>query len=234
MRAWIRMGAAILAVLAGWSFVGPASAEYLVPEAGIRFPDRLGSLTLWKGEKYPEASLGHGVEYRVRAPGFDRPVFVAGSIYIYQGGHEFIPDGIGSSLVRAEFARARGDIATIARMNNLPPPELLGERTIKASGIEFLTATYRMVRNDNPVISFVGMTGARRHFIKLRVSVPTAMGATGTNEIDAFVAEVGRLLAVTSGAIEGPPASTTSVGSPFLPRAANNGRQPTLAAARLQ
>ena len=51
MRAWMRVGAAVLMALAMWSLAGPASAEYLVPEAGIRFPDRLGALALWKGEK---------------------------------------------------------------------------------------------------------------------------------------------------------------------------------------
>jgi hypothetical protein len=222
------MGAAVLIALASWSVAGPASAEYLVPEAGLRFPDSLGSLTLWTGKKFPQAGLGHGIEYRTRAPGFDTPVYVAGSIYVYDGGNASVPDGIGSSLVRTEFGRARGDIATIAKMNNLPPPELLEERTIKASGVEFLSATYRMVRNDNPVVSFVGLTGARRHFIKLRISVPTAKGATGTAEINAFVAGVARLLAASAGVRETPAVIAIAVDAALPPPATGEGRQPVL------
>jgi hypothetical protein len=224
------MAAAVLAVLGAWSF-GPASAEYLVPEAGIRFPDRLGGLTLVKGERYPQAALGHGVEYRARA---DSGAVYAGSIYVYNGGNPSVPDGIAGNLVRAEFARARGDIATMAKMNNLPEPELLGERTIKSGGVEFLTATYSLVRNNNPVVSFVGMTGARRHFIKLRVSVPAVRGPGATNEIDAFVAEVGRLLAASAGVIGAPPASAASVDPELLLRAADRRSTPVLAGPSLR
>ncbi len=231
MRTWVRMAAAALAVLVAWS-VGPASAEYLVPEAGIRFPDRLGGLALMKGERYPQAPLGHGVEYRARASGSG--AIYAGSIYVYNGGNPSVPDGIASNLVRAEFARARGDIAAIAKTNNLPEPVLLGERTIQSGGIEFLTATYRMVRNDNPVITFVGLTGARRHFIKLRVSVPAANGAAAAGEIDAFVTEVGRLLAASAGVIGVPPASTASVDPELLLRAADRQSTPVLAGPSLR
>lgn len=228
MGAWVTKGLALLALVTASSIAVPAAAEYLVPEAGIRFPDRLGPLSLWKGERFPEAALGHGIEYRARAPGFDRPVFMAGSIYVYNGGLAAIPNGIDSQVVRAEFAKARGDIATVARRNKLPEPELVGERTLKVSGIELLGATYRMVRGDTPVISFLGLTGARQHFIKLRVSVPTAGGATGTDVIDSLVADVCRLLAASAGLIHAPSPvaagpDAAALAPPGAPRAARAG-----------
>ena len=48
----IRTGVMVLVFLAGFSAWRSASAEYLVPEAGLRFPDQLGPLTLWKSAKY--------------------------------------------------------------------------------------------------------------------------------------------------------------------------------------
>jgi len=195
MQALIRLSFASLAFLAGLNWA-VARAEYVVPDVGIRFPDRLASFDLLKGEKYPQAELGHGIEYR--APGF------AGSVYVYRGGNTSVPDGTASNLVRAEFAKARGDIAALAQMKGDPAPELVAEQPIKAVGVEFLTATYRMQRNKNAVTSLVGMTGARGHFIKLRVSVPAAGSVPVTEEIYAFVAAVARLLARSSSATEGP------------------------------
>lgn len=202
MQALIRLSLAGLAFLAGLSVGFAAWAEYAVPDIGIRFPDRLASFELWKGEKYPEAALGHGVEYR--APGF------AGSVYVYRGGNPSVPDGVTNNLVRSEFAKARGDIAALAKMKGDPEPELVGEQPVKAAGIEFLTATYRMQRNDRAVTSLVGMTGARGHFIKLRVSVPSAGTVLVTDEIYAFIAAVARLLAKSSSVIDGFPVMATT------------------------
>lgn len=187
MRASIRVCLATLAFLTSVSLGASAWAEYLVMEAGLRFPDRLGSVTLWKGDRYPQAALGHGVEYR--APGF------AGSVYVYDGGNPNIPDGTANNIVRAQFTQARNDIFAIQRQRNLPDPQLITERPIRAGNIEFLAASYRFVRNDVDSVSLVALTGFRRHFVKLRVSVPAASGAAGTAQIDEFVQSVARLLA---------------------------------------
>ena len=197
MQALIRLSLAGLAFLAGLGAWTAAWAEYVVADIGVRFPDRLASFDLWKGEKYPKAELGHGVEYR--APGF------AGSVYVYRGGNASIPDGVASTLVRSEFAKARGDIAALAKMKGDPEPELVAEQPIKAAGVAFLAATYRMQRNDRAVTSLVGMTGARGHFIKLRISVPAAGTVPVTDEMYAFVAAVAGLLAKSSSAIDRPP-----------------------------
>lgn len=187
MRASIRFCLAALAFLTSVSLGASAWAEYLVMEAGLRFPDRLGPATLMKGDRYPQAALGHGIEYR--APGF------AGSVYVYDGGNQNIPDGTASDIVRAQFTQARNDIFTIQRQRNLPDPQLIGERPIRVGDIEFLAASYRFTRNDIESISLVGLTGFRRHFVKLRVSVPAASGAAGVAKVDEFVDGVARLLA---------------------------------------
>jgi hypothetical protein len=175
---------------------GPARGEYLVPEAHLTFPDRLGAHTLAGGEKFPRAELGHGIQYR--GPG------LSGSVYVYRGGHTTVPDGIGSGIVRAEFAKARGDVATVAKMRGDPEPQLLSERTMRAASTEFLTATYRLRRGDALYTSLVGITGARGHFIKLRASV-NAAGEAAANDINAFVAAIARLVAGASGSQGAPP-----------------------------
>ncbi len=202
MRALIRLSLAGLAFLAGVSVWAAAWAEYVVPDIGVRFPDRLASFDLLKGEKYPQAELGHGVEYR--APGF------AGSVYVYRGRNPSVPDGVANNVVRTEFATARGDVAALAKMKGDPEPELVGEQSVKALGLEFLTAAYRMQRGDQVVTSLVGMTGARGYFIKLRVSVPAAGAVPVTDETYAFIAAVARLLAKSSSAIDGRSVTVTT------------------------
>ena len=187
MRATLRFSVLLLVCLGlAWQ-AGPARAEYLVMEVGLQFPDRVGSARLWKGERYPDARLGHGIEYR--GPGF------AGSVYVYNAGNPDIPDGTANAVVRTQFARARNDIAAFQRQRNLPEPQLLAEQPIRAANVEFLAARYRVVRGDVVSVSLVAMTGYRRHFIKIRVSVPVASGAAGTRQMEEFVQDVARILA---------------------------------------
>lgn len=187
MRVWSRFCVFALALLVGLAPGIAARAEYHVSEAGLRFPDRLGTANLVKGTRFPQAAMGHGVEYR--GPDF------AGSIYIYDGGALGIPDGITSPLVRAQFDQARGDIFTIQKQRGLPEPQLIGESTIRVDNFEFLGATYRFTRSDVDTLSVVGLTGFRRHFIKLRVSVPASSGAAGITHMQEFVRDIGRILA---------------------------------------
>ncbi|MBV9836185.1 MAG: hypothetical protein JO055_17335 [Alphaproteobacteria bacterium] len=187
MRAALRLAVLLFACLGlAWQ-VGSARAEYLVMEVGLQFPDRLGSVPLWKGERYPEAVLGHGVEYR--APQF------AGSVYVYNAGNPAIPDGTANDVVRTQFARARSEIAAYQRQQNLPEPQLLSDKPIRVNAVEFLSASYRLVRSNVESLSLIAMTGYRRHFIKIRVTVPAASGDAGTRQMEEFVQNVARMLA---------------------------------------
>jgi hypothetical protein len=187
MRTSLRFAVLLLTCLGlAWQ-VGTARAEYLVMEVGLQFPDRLGSVPLWKGERYPEAMLGHGIEYR--GPGF------AGSVYVYDAGNPNIPNGTANDIVRTQFARARNEIAAYQRQQNLPEPQLLSEEPIRVNNVEFLTASFRIVRSNVESLSLVAMTGYRRHFIKIRVTVPAASGAEGTRQMEEFVQNVARMLA---------------------------------------
>lgn len=186
MRTVIRLAVLLLACLALGGPVSPAWAEYLVMEAGLQFPDRLGTATQVKGQRYPQPGLGHGIDYNGQTYG--------ASVYVYDRGAKDITDGIASAIVRSEFTRARNDIAAIQKQQNLPEPQLVGERTVKVDGIEFLTATYRYTRNNVETLSTVAVTGFRRHFVKLRVSTRASDGTEAAERIDGFVQAVGRFL----------------------------------------
>ena len=187
MRAKLRLTVLLFACLASVWQVASARAEYLVLEVGLQFPDRLGSVPLWKGERYPQAALGHGIEYR--GPGF------AGSVYVYDAGNPNVPNGTSNEVVRTQFARARNEIIAYQRKQNLPEPQLLSEQPIRDSSVEFLAASYRVVRGNTETVSLIAMTGYRRHFIKIRVSVPAGSGAAGARQMEAFVQNVARMLA---------------------------------------
>jgi hypothetical protein len=186
MRATLRFTVLLLACLGLAGMAGPAWAEYLVIEAGLQFPDKLGTATQVKGQRYPQPGLGHGIDYNGQTYG--------GSVYVYDRGAKDIADGIASGIVRSEFARARGDIAAIQKQQNQPEPQLVGERTVKIDGVEFLTATYRYTRNNVDTLSTVAVTGFRRHFVKLRVSTRASAGNEAAERIDGFVLAVGRFL----------------------------------------
>jgi hypothetical protein len=189
MRAMLRFGVLLLACFGlAWQ-IEAARAEYLVMEVGLRFPDRLGSVPMVKGERYPQAVLGHGIEYRVAD--------FTGSIYVYDAGIPNIPDGTANEIVRTQFARARGEIVAFERQRNLPEPRLLSEQPLKVGSVEFLVANYSVVRDGVETTSLLAMTGYRRHFIKIRVGLPspTVSGTGGARLVEEFMKNVARLLA---------------------------------------
>src|SRR5205085_8759589 len=78
MRVSTRLWLPILALLASLGWAGMASAEYLVEEAGLRFPDQIGAASQTSGKRYPQPGLGHGIDYNGGSFG--------ASIYVYDRG----------------------------------------------------------------------------------------------------------------------------------------------------
>ncbi|MBV9836184.1 MAG: hypothetical protein JO055_17330 [Alphaproteobacteria bacterium] len=187
MRVSTRFWLPLLALLASLGTVSVASAEYLVEEAGLRFPDQIGTAKQTGGKRYPQPGLGHGIDYNGGSYG--------ASIYIYDRGASGIADGVASDVVRSEFARARSDIAAIQRQQNAPEPQLVGERKVSAGGIEFLTATYRYRRGDLDTLSLVAMTGLRRNFIKVRIGTRASDDDAAQARLDDFLQNFGQVLA---------------------------------------
>jgi hypothetical protein len=131
--------------------------------------------------------LGHGIDYNGGSYG--------ASIYVYDRGVSGIADGIASDVVLSEFARARSDIAAVQRQQNVPEPQLVGERKVSVGGIEFLSATYRYRRGDLDTLSLVAMTGLRRNFIKVRISTRASDDDAAQARLDDFLQNFGLVLA---------------------------------------
>lgn len=186
MRALTRLWLPLVALLAGLGWASMASAEYLVGEAGLRFPDQIGGAQQSSGRRYPQAGLGHGIDYS--HPGY------GASIYVYDRGVSGITDGIASEAVRSEFAQACRDIFAVQRQQNAPEPQLVDERIVKVENVDFLVATYRYKRGDIDTLSMVAVTGLRRHFIKVRISARASDGNEVQARFDGFLRDLGRLL----------------------------------------
>lgn len=186
MRVVSRLGFVLLLLLGSLGLANVARAEYLVEEAGLRFPDKLGSAMQTRSVRYPQAHLGHGIDYRGQNFG--------ASIFVYTGGASDIPNGTASPVVRAQFAKARSDIFAVQKQNNQPEPKLIAERPIQSDGVEFLAATYRLVRGNTEAVSLVALTGFRGQFVKVRISAVVVNGEANTAQMDEFIQAVARLL----------------------------------------
>lgn len=75
----------------------------------------------------------------------------------------------------------------------LPEPMPIGEKTLGADGVEFLGATYNVMR-EKPEMRYVGITGYRGHFVRLAADVTASSGAAGAAVIEAFVVSLARLM----------------------------------------
>lgn len=187
----------------------PARAiDYVVPEAGLRFPDRLGGFVLEGGQQAPRLELGHILQYAGRN-------FI-GSVYVYNGGRPSVPDGVRNPVVQAEFEQAQSDIFAVARMRGWPAPVKSADAVTRDTSVEFLTATYRLDSPSAQQDSVVAITGARGQFIKVRMTVPA-----GGDHVDlrAFLQHVGALVtgarAPAMPAL--PPAAAAIPGAPWEP-----------------
>jgi hypothetical protein len=176
-----------LALLAGLGLANAAWAEYLVEEAGLHFPDKLGSATQKRSVRYPQAALGHGIDYGASNFG--------ASSFVYNGGERAIPDGIESSQARAEFAKARSQITGVQQRGGEAGPKLVRERIVKVGDISFMTAIYRYTRNNLDTLSVLALTGFRQHFVKLRIGMPAADEQAGMTQANEFLQGLAGLLA---------------------------------------
>jgi len=179
-RLWRSTLAAILLI------AGAAEAwaiDYVVPEAGLRFPKRLGRFVLEDGSQAPHAELGHVIQYKGSA--------LIATVYVYDGGRRPIPNGVRNAVVQAEFAQAQREIFAVARMRGWPTPVKSADAVTGDTGIEFLTATYRLDSPSQRNDSIVAISGARGHYIKVRMTLPA-----GGDHVDprVFLQHVGALV----------------------------------------
>jgi hypothetical protein len=104
------------------------------------------------------------------------------TIFIYDNGLSEIPDGPTSQLVRQEFDRATGDVLTLGEQ--LPNTRVdIVDRYGTGSpdrGPEFLCAEFILSDPRGPRRTFLYLTGAHGHFVKIRITLRTNDAADPT------------------------------------------------------
>jgi hypothetical protein len=142
-----------------------AGSVLLVPllPSPIMLPARIGPMRYTGSpHKYNDPRLG--VSYEYRGDGLSL------TVYIYDAGETNLVDGADTPLTCREFESAKAGVVQayqnprlkIEQLVRLNPPDDLPQMR---------EAQYEYEREGNPTISFVWITTAAKHFVKLRLSM---------------------------------------------------------------
>jgi hypothetical protein len=133
---------------------------------GLNLPDRIGPFVKGKiiDNEQSHPGLGLTIAYHGGSIG-------EGTIYIYDRKMEFVPDGPMAPIVKGEFDMATRNIITVAAAegHKIELVSRYGTGTPNR-GPEFLCAEFKSGQADG-VRSFLYLTGAKGHFVKLRVTL---------------------------------------------------------------
>jgi TPR repeat protein len=165
-----------------------ASAELRDPNSDIRFPPALGP-----------ASRGTITDYEGDRPGLGTSVgyssaCVKGTMYLYTGGAESIPDGIDSAPVTAALDEAlagiEGNAANGAYKNMSPFAKSKTALDPGTGAIPALCARFTMVQDGVAKDSAVYVFGSHNRIVKLRLTSAVAEADTARVESAVFLKAV--------------------------------------------
>jgi hypothetical protein len=171
----MRFQQVVRSTIAALFFVLPvqlvAQPAYKHPESGYRFPERLHmpySVVFFriKIEQYADKRLGVLVSYQ------NESLRCFASFYLYTLGLAHIPDGPESEPVNMQFPAEESNIFEYGRQANYTDHRRtsLPGSTMQASPQTplFRMSTFEYVRDGEPRISWLLLTGTRHHFLKIR------------------------------------------------------------------
>lgn len=147
-----------------------AQDVYVHPESSLQFPSMLAGARRLSVQNYQDPRLGIAVTYQV--PGLGRADF-----YVYQSGHGVVPSGIASEPMQKALFDAHGDVQEAVRRgayvaaDPLFPTSNTYELPNRIPRIFF--SAYRLSRAsqiNQPIVSWLFMTGMANHFVKIRIS----------------------------------------------------------------
>lgn len=147
-----------------------AQEVYVHPESNLQFPEFLGNARRLSVQSYQDPRLGVAVTYRI--VGLGRADF-----YIYQSGLGPIPSGLRSEPLQRALSDAHGDVAeavrrgAYAKADALFPASNTYELPNRIPPLYF--SAYRLSRPaqmNQPMVSWMFMTGMASHFVKIRIS----------------------------------------------------------------
>ena len=158
---------------------------------GITFPPELGICKKVGVQVYREKRLGISVRYI-------GPDYFKADIYIYNGGHTDISDGIESQVVTSMNHQARQDITTAQTLGYYQDVEIVEKTELTFAAGDFsLPALFTLCRftaHDQEVHSYLVLTGFRGNFLKVRCTFPQD-NARGRELFDQLIAGLAQALA---------------------------------------
>lgn len=143
---------------------------YVHSESNLKFPLQLAGARRLSIQNYDDPRLGVAVSYQI--PGVGRADF-----YVYRLDASEVPTGIDSPALRVALANAHVDVDEAVRRGAYESAEAMFpesstyELPNKIPRLYF--TAYRLQRasqRNNPMVSWLFMTGMANHFVKVRVS----------------------------------------------------------------
>lgn len=168
-----------------------AVAPYRFAAIDVEFPLRIGAFELRQHQRYSDPRLGESLAYDLRGG------IGLANLYVYDAGQAQIPDGVESAPLREQLGMARMDLERgwRVRFPGTPEPSFQGTRMLRCGQVSLIEARYR-ARNasQTELDTRVLMTGYRRQFIKLRVTLPMQLTEQQPAVLDDFLGGVCTLL----------------------------------------
>jgi hypothetical protein len=150
-------------------------------------PKMIGGLAYEATRRFKEPELGVVFTYRG-----DGSVL---NVFVYTDGIDIIPAGTDTDVFRAQFDRAKGDIASSEQYDHAT---LLSEGPVAiASGqtpIPAREAVYEVTQRGERVVSYLFLVAGNNLFFKARYSVPKTDGCPSPKCTGAILADLGSLL----------------------------------------
>jgi len=163
MGKWIRPGVVCgMALTFASAAVGADATLQLLPSP-LTLPARIGPMQYTGSpHKYDDPRLG--VSYQYGGDGLSL------TVYVYDAGDTNLADGAATVPTCREF-----EIAKAGVMQTYQKPQLKAEQLVRLSPPDDMPqmreAHYEYERDGKPTISFIWITSATKHFVKLRLSM---------------------------------------------------------------
>lgn len=143
----------------------PVDADVI---GGINFPRTFGGFELRSVIDNEKSNPGLGMTLFYGAPG------VRASIYVYNNSQSNIPEGIDSSIIRNEFAQARGHVQQV----NPDAQILVREERFLVAGVPILQSAFQYTEmrlgSRETVLSHLYLTARKGNFVKVRATYSIA------------------------------------------------------------
>lgn len=139
-----------------------AGVVQLLPSP-LELPRRIGPMVL-RGEPHHYEDPKLGVSYQYGGEGLSL------TVYVYDAGNTSIADGADTVPVCHEFEQAKQGVAQAYQKTELKS-ERLALLLPPEQWPQMREAMYEYEREEHPTISFVWVTAAANHFVKLRLSM---------------------------------------------------------------